>query len=263
MSSHYSDSVTSTSAAVRRGLDELKPLLAAFASREISKALPGKSMVVSGDIAAIIRTILDHWELAFAPIVPRVVMTYLHETRDVRNRWAHEESFTVDEARRALDTMQLIAKVIGAGRVITQLGSTTEASTTLGSPTPSQDVSVTSASAAGMDRFNALLHQFVDSANGGHPVIASYSWIYGRLNGVVPKPWSQAYGNQVSRYAALTTPRELKGLGPVALDTFIVSTTTRMPSSGYWPKAGHSREAWDRVLGRAMLLHGTAKAPWE
>lgn len=31
----------------------------------------------------------------------------------------------------------------------------------------------------------------------------------------------------------------------------------------YWPNAGHGRDAWDRVLGRAMLLHGDAKAPWE
>ena len=73
----------------------------------------------------------------------------------------------------------------------------------------------------------------------------------------------ELYGNQVARLAALTPPRELKGLGRVALDPFIVSTTTRVPSNGYWPKAGHSSDAWNRVLGRAMLLHGDAKAPWE
>lgn len=259
MTTAHSD--TKMHAAVRRGLDELKPALTAFVNRQMSRALPGKAFAVSGDVPAIIKVILDNWDLAFASVLPRGVRNYLHEVRDVRNRWAHDELFSEDDARRALDTMQLVAKAIGAGPVIMQLVQSSPTQPTkifkapiVGAPKPA---------AGGGGNFDTLHERFVAAANGAQPVIASYSWIYGRINGGVPKPWSQAYGNQVSRQAAHTRPRVVNGLGPVALDTFIVSTTTRMPSDGYWPKAGHGRDAWDRVLGRAMLLHGDAKAPWE
>ena len=60
-----------------------------------------------------------------------------------------------------------------------------------------------------------------------------------------------------------TTPRALPGLGAVSLDTFIVSGTTKKPSPGYWNAVTHDEPQWQRVLGRAQVLHGAARAPWE
>lgn len=114
-----------------------------------------------------------------------------------------------------------------------------------------------------MDGFSMLMRQFVAATNGGQPLIASDSWVYGRLNGGVPKPRLQADGSQVCRRAARTSPRDLKRLGPIAPETSMFSATTRVPSNHFWPKSGDSREEWRCVPGRAVLLHDDAKAPWE
>lgn len=104
---------------------------------------------------------------------------------------------------------------------------------------------------------------FVDAVNDGHPIIASYSWVYGRLFGSTPRPWSQGHASEVASIAHGTTRRHVHGLGPVALDTFVVSTTTRVPGEGHWPAATYERTAWEHAFVGAQLLHGATRAPWE
>lgn len=103
-------------AAVRRGLDAIKPYLAAFVSQRVtgSAALPT-------DIAGLLKLVLAEWDRSFKRDLPPVVRSYVHELRDIRNRWAHEEAFDSSEASRALDTMRQLAKAIGGPSDLTAL----------------------------------------------------------------------------------------------------------------------------------------------
>src|SRR5690606_21154465 len=40
--------------------------------------------------------------------------TLVHECRDIRNRWAHQHAFTLDDAYRAFDSIQRLLLSVGA-----------------------------------------------------------------------------------------------------------------------------------------------------
>lgn len=63
---------------------------------------------------ALLRVFLDSWDAALRSQLPGVTRSYVHELIDVRNRWAHERSFTAAEAARAVDTARQLATMIGA-----------------------------------------------------------------------------------------------------------------------------------------------------
>jgi Protein of unknown function (DUF4011)/Swt1-like HEPN/AAA domain/REase_MTES_1575/Protein of unknown function (DUF3320) len=50
----------------------------------------------------------------FARYLPRAGQNYASELRDVRNSWAHNEPFTATEAYRAIDSVELLLRAIGA-----------------------------------------------------------------------------------------------------------------------------------------------------
>jgi hypothetical protein len=134
---------------------------------------------------------------------------------------------------------------------------------------PMQPAAVTSVSApAAHDelklwRATDLHTLFVEAVNAGRPVIASYSWVYGRLFGSIPTPWSQGHAGKVAAIAHRTALSHVDGLGLVALDTFVVGSTTRAPGSGLWPAVTYQEADWYRLFRGALLLHGAARAPWE
>ncbi|MDB4909148.1 MAG: ATPase superfamily-like protein [Gemmatimonadetes bacterium] len=97
---------------VRAALDNLKPFLRAFVLQRLpSSARKGSS---ADDIQGLLKLVLDQWNDVFAGVLPAVARSYLHELRDVRNRWAHEETFSGSEADRAVDTARQLAIAIGA-----------------------------------------------------------------------------------------------------------------------------------------------------
>lgn len=102
-------------AAVRRALDSLKPHLAAFlAQRRLRVEDSSRDAGRSGsDIQALLKACLAHWETSLRTDLPRVARTYVHELIDVRNRWAHEESFSATESARAVDTVRMLGGLIG------------------------------------------------------------------------------------------------------------------------------------------------------
>jgi hypothetical protein len=57
---------------------------------------------------------LANWESVFAARMGKTARHYIFELKDVRNRWAHEAEFAIDEVRRAIDTAALVAQSIGA-----------------------------------------------------------------------------------------------------------------------------------------------------
>ncbi len=102
---------------VRRALDDLKPYLLAY----VAQCAPASRSTAYGsragrseDMQALLRSMLDSWDLVFRQRLPAVARSYVHELIDIRNRWAHEEPFSRVEAARAADTARQLAGLIGA-----------------------------------------------------------------------------------------------------------------------------------------------------
>jgi hypothetical protein len=53
--------------------------------------------------------------------LPRQAQNYASELRDVRNRWAHNETFTAAQAYRAVDSAELLLHAVGADEQATRL----------------------------------------------------------------------------------------------------------------------------------------------
>jgi uncharacterized protein len=57
------------------------------------------------DIQFLISLLLGNWNKVFDAPLGGVTRNYVYELRDIRNNWAHQRGFSVDDAHRALDTM--------------------------------------------------------------------------------------------------------------------------------------------------------------
>lgn len=98
---------------VLHALDALLPYLHGFVNQSFdASAYRGKR--VASDIGPLVHAIKDEWHGVFAARLDGPVRNYVHELLDIRNRFAHSEPFDEDEARRACDTIRLVAKGIGA-----------------------------------------------------------------------------------------------------------------------------------------------------
>src|SRR2546426_10609544 len=62
------------------------------------------------DVAATLAVMWNQWNLVFRKTLGQAERTLVSELRDVRNRWAHQNPFSTDDAYRALDS---------AGRLLT------------------------------------------------------------------------------------------------------------------------------------------------
>jgi predicted AAA+ superfamily ATPase len=94
-------------------LAQLTQGLAPFVEREcVAKygegwveALAGNDMKVSkNDAQFLLKVMWDAWNDVFRAKLSQTDRTYVSELRDMRNRWAHQETFSTDDAYRALDT---------------------------------------------------------------------------------------------------------------------------------------------------------------
>jgi hypothetical protein len=94
---------------VRSALDELKAPLAAFVASVKGVGVPQSQR--APDLQALLRAILDDWS-AFKERLPSAARSWIHELKDFRNRWAHEETLTAADARRAGDTVALLIHAI-------------------------------------------------------------------------------------------------------------------------------------------------------
>lgn len=65
------------------------------------------------DPALLLRVLWAHWNV-FDGVLSPVARAYAAELRDVRNRWAHNAAFAESEVRRALETMELLLRQVGA-----------------------------------------------------------------------------------------------------------------------------------------------------
>ncbi len=66
------------------------------------------------DIQGLLVILWDNWREVFQVQLGHVGRSYVSELRAVRNKWAHQQPFTVDDAHRALDTMARLLEMIAA-----------------------------------------------------------------------------------------------------------------------------------------------------
>ena len=77
----------------------------------------------SGDLSLMLRAMterLGDLGYPFSQYLSRQGQNYASELRDVRNRWAHNETFTSAEAYRAIDSVELLLRAVGADRAASQ-----------------------------------------------------------------------------------------------------------------------------------------------
>jgi predicted AAA+ superfamily ATPase len=70
------------------------------------------------DPSFLLRVVVDAWDRAFSSELSKTDRNLVFELRDVRNKWAHNESFTVPDAHRALDTAERLLASVDAREAI-------------------------------------------------------------------------------------------------------------------------------------------------
>ena len=128
----------STRQYVFEGMEVLPDALVPFVEKRLESSLTGHWQVqvaekVSGlrpnpngeinwDQAALLNAMDRFWADAFKTVLGRAERSIVNELVAVRNKLSHNETFTYDDAERALDSMRRLMEAIGAGAPAEQLG---------------------------------------------------------------------------------------------------------------------------------------------
>jgi predicted AAA+ superfamily ATPase len=74
------------------------------------------------DVQFLLRTMAHAWRDVFERTLGRMERNYVSELIDARNRWAHQETFSSDDAYRALDSAERLLQAISAGEQSAEVG---------------------------------------------------------------------------------------------------------------------------------------------
>ena len=74
----------------------------------------GKKPVTEWDVAALLKLMWESWNEVFGRTLGRAERSLVQELRDCRNKWAHQEPFSSDDADRALDSMARLLTAVSA-----------------------------------------------------------------------------------------------------------------------------------------------------
>ncbi len=127
---------------VGRGLDALRRGLAPFIQRELKTrykkewwrqgvlhALSGtpnledalqkgtfseEEQLAALDVHSLLLILWNNWSEVFHAKLGHIGRSFVSELREVRNKWAHQQPFTLDDAQRALDTMTRLLQAVVA-----------------------------------------------------------------------------------------------------------------------------------------------------
>ena len=116
---------------VGSAMDTLKSGLAPFVSREFINYHKGRSDQVlqqvlgepvqdakghfsNMDAAALLRVMWESWNEVYRDTLGHAERSLVSELRDIRNRWAHQESFSSDDAYRALDSTHRLLTAVSS-----------------------------------------------------------------------------------------------------------------------------------------------------
>lgn len=75
---------------------------------------PAGKKVSPTDAQFLLKVMWDEWQSVFRNVLGQTDRTYVSELRDVRNRWAHQDKFSTDDAERSLDTMRRLLLAVSA-----------------------------------------------------------------------------------------------------------------------------------------------------
>src|SRR5215468_8409432 len=116
---------------VGKAMDLLKVGLAPFVEREFKNLYAGRALaearryqgedrllankkLAEWDATALLKLMWESWNDVFHRTLGRSERSYISELRDVRNKCAHQESFSSDDAERALDTAERLLAAVSA-----------------------------------------------------------------------------------------------------------------------------------------------------
>src|ERR1700719_70734 len=116
---------------VGKGLELLKGGLGPFVEREFKSAykdraatetsrfmgedrISAKRPVTNWDVAALLKLMWESWNDVFRRTLGPAERSLLSELRDHRNKWAHQETFSSDDAYRALDSAGPLLTAVSA-----------------------------------------------------------------------------------------------------------------------------------------------------
>ncbi|HSA33786.1 MAG TPA: Swt1 family HEPN domain-containing protein [bacterium] len=116
---------------VGKALDILRIGLSSFVSREfqslyhdnaLTEALRyagpdrniKKKALTDWDVSPLLKVMWDSWNEVFGKILGRAERSLVQELIDWRNKWAHQENFSSDDAERALDSMARLLAAVSA-----------------------------------------------------------------------------------------------------------------------------------------------------
>lgn len=117
---------------VGKGLEFVKQGLTPFVTREMEASYgsnwkteaqrtlqretswQGRNGDVLIDVQALFILMWMHWNDVFKKTLGHAERSIVSELRDVRNKWAHQQSFSTDDAYRALDSMERLLTAVAA-----------------------------------------------------------------------------------------------------------------------------------------------------
>ena len=117
---------------VGKSLELLKAGLGPFVEREVKGALASRRLdafklrdyaedpmlankpTSEWDVAGLLKLMWETWNDVFRQILGRAERSLVNELRDHRNKWAHQESFSGDDAYRALDSVGRLLAAVSA-----------------------------------------------------------------------------------------------------------------------------------------------------
>jgi predicted AAA+ superfamily ATPase len=89
--------------------------------QRVSGLKPNSKGEVGWDQQGLLKTMMAFWKDAFSMVLGHPERSYVSELLDVRNKLSHNETFTYDDAERALDSMRRLMESISAGEVATEI----------------------------------------------------------------------------------------------------------------------------------------------
>ena len=101
---------------VEREFNNLHQAQAAEAARRYfgDDRTVAKKPLADWDVAALLKLMWEAWNEVFARTLGRAERSLVQELRDCRNKWAHQEPFSSDDADRALDSMARLLTAVSA-----------------------------------------------------------------------------------------------------------------------------------------------------
>ncbi len=76
--------------------------------------LNAKKLITEWDVAALLKVMWDSWNQVFRKTLGPAERSLVQELRDHRNKWAHQEVFSGDNADRALDSAERLLTAVSA-----------------------------------------------------------------------------------------------------------------------------------------------------